>query len=113
MSEENEHFSLAGRRISNQSPGELVPQQNPIEPVIRQGHWTHITDVELDKQEDVKVFQVRRVVRRFSAPGRFLDVGERSSSKSKTRNDSTGRYTVFESTHSTPDDGEATLDRTP
>ncbi|CAF1130188.1 unnamed protein product, partial [Didymodactylos carnosus] len=45
---------IQGRRISGQQPGELVPQQNPQEPVVKQGHWTEQSDIELDKIDDVE-----------------------------------------------------------
>ncbi|CAF3985284.1 unnamed protein product [Adineta steineri] len=48
---------LKGRRISGQSTGELVPQQNPDVPVIKQGHWTQKSDAELDKQDDVELLR--------------------------------------------------------
>lgn len=47
-----------GRRISAQSPGELIAQQNPDVPVVKQGHWTQKTDEELDKQDDVQLLRV-------------------------------------------------------
>ncbi|CAF0809708.1 unnamed protein product [Rotaria sordida] len=48
---------MKGRRISGQSLGELIPQQNPDEPVSKKGHWTEKTDVELDKQDDVELLR--------------------------------------------------------
>ncbi|CAF0832166.1 unnamed protein product, partial [Didymodactylos carnosus] len=45
---------MQGRRISAQQPGEFISQQNPQEPVIKQGHWTEQPDIELDKIEDVE-----------------------------------------------------------
>jgi hypothetical protein len=48
-----------GRRISAQSPGELIPQQNPDEPVVKHGHWTQKTDSELDKHDDVELLRVK------------------------------------------------------
>ena len=50
---------MKGRRISAQSPGELVAQQNPDEPVVKHGHWTQKTDAELDKQDDVELLRVK------------------------------------------------------
>jgi hypothetical protein len=51
-----------GRRISAQSPGELIAQQNPDEPVVKQGHWTQKSYAELDKQEDVDLLRVRYLI---------------------------------------------------
>jgi len=48
-----------GRRISAQSPGELIPQSNPIVPVVKEGHWTQKSDAELDKQDDVQLLRVK------------------------------------------------------
>ncbi len=50
-----------GRRISAQSPGELTPQQNPDEPVVKKGHWTQKPDLELDKQDDVELLRVKKL----------------------------------------------------
>lgn len=50
--------SLLGRRISAQSPGDLIAQQNPDVPVVKQGHWTQKTYAELDKQDDVELLRV-------------------------------------------------------
>lgn len=50
---------MKGRRISSQSPGELIAQQNPDVPVIKQGHWTQKSDAELDKQDDVDLLRVK------------------------------------------------------
>ena len=47
-----------GRRISNQSTGELVSQQNPDIPVVKQGHWTQRSDTELDQEDNVEKIQV-------------------------------------------------------
>ncbi len=49
---------FVGRRISNQSPGELTAQQNPNVPVVKKGHWTEKSDAELDKQDDVDLLKV-------------------------------------------------------
>ncbi|CAF0848442.1 unnamed protein product [Rotaria sp. Silwood1] len=48
---------MKGRRISSQSPGDLVPQQNPNEPVLKKGQWTEKTDAELDKEDDVELLR--------------------------------------------------------
>jgi hypothetical protein len=50
---------MKGRRISSQSPGELVSQQNPEVPVVKQGHWTQKSDAELDKHDDVQILRVK------------------------------------------------------
>jgi hypothetical protein len=50
---------MKGRRISAQSPGELVAQQNPDEPVAKHGHWTQKTDAELDQQDNVDLIRVK------------------------------------------------------
>ena len=61
-----------GRRISAQSPGELVPQQNPDEPVAKQGHWTKKTDAELDKQDDVNLLRVKKKILFFKSMKVYL-----------------------------------------
>ncbi|CAF2617983.1 unnamed protein product [Rotaria sp. Silwood2] len=48
---------MKGRRISGQSPGELVSQSNPDEPVSKKGQWTEKTDAELDKQDAVELLR--------------------------------------------------------
>ncbi|CAM4769077.1 unnamed protein product [Rotaria magnacalcarata] len=48
---------MKGRRISSQSPGQLTPQPNPNEPVLKKGHWTEKSDAELDKQDDVELLR--------------------------------------------------------
>ncbi|CAF1169688.1 unnamed protein product [Adineta ricciae] len=48
---------MKGRRISSQSTGELVSQQNPDIPVVKQGHWTQRSDTELDQEDNVEKIQ--------------------------------------------------------
>ena len=67
-------LSSVGRRMFNQSSGELVGQQNPEQPVVKQGHWSQKTDSELYKQDDVELLRVSSFHRIHTSSEPFLSV---------------------------------------